>query len=261
MAVDCRGRIRARSRGHRGVDAAAVSGKPLRPRRRTTSDRRSRPSRPPLVIAPPTTSSPRRSQMILTMATRAQLIWDRIVVARPRRHIQGQRRSMRAPIGHDLNVRYLVEGEVRSRGQADDGQRAAHRQPAMPHRCGVTIWRSTLHRQCKTRVASSHYCTVRVRRRVIARTRTRRASAPLPARASAMDLALHAHAVYLQDPCLTGCRLCEWRCSKPAKVFDRALQLDPNLVFGNERLAPIPLWTSWTLDLHADHDRLVQRAR
>ena len=58
-------------------------------------------------------------------------------------------------VGRELNVRYLVQGEVAPRRRADHGHRAAHRYRAMQHSCGVTAWTSTRHRSRKTHLASS----------------------------------------------------------------------------------------------------------
>ena len=157
-------------------------------------------------------------------------------------------------IGHALNVRYLVQGEVRS-----GGKRMMVNAQLIDSGNATQVWSDHLEVDPAQTMQDSGGLIALLTLRVhdaLREDEYRRASAPLPARASAMDLALHAHAVYLQDPCLTAAD-CVNGMLEARKGFDRALQLDPNLVFAMNGWADT-IVDELELDLHADHDRLVR---
>lgn len=157
-------------------------------------------------------------------------------------------------VGRELNVRYLVEGDVRRAGERtvvsaqlinagnasqvwSDSQEV---DPALPMQ-GVAGLSILLGRQLRGALIEDEY--------------RRAGGSPLSPGANAMDIALRAHAVYLQGNYVSNA---DWRkgLADARKEFERALRLDPNLVYA---------MVSWadTVDdeLHdvhaADHDRLV----
>jgi adenylate cyclase len=158
-------------------------------------------------------------------------------------------------IGRELNVRYLVQGEVRRAA----GERMIVNAQLVDTGNATQVWSDTLEADPTHTMQGSSALVSLLKvqvRRALAENEYRRASAPLSPGASAMDIALHAHAVYNQDPCDTVAD-CEKGMLQARKEFERALRLDPNLVKAMVFWADT-LDDQLQLDLHADHDRLVR---
>ena len=152
-------------------------------------------------------------------------------------------------VGRDLNVLYLVEGQVRRAGErlivSASLIDAGNASQLWSDRLDVDPAQTTP--ETGSLVA---LLTERVRNAVTA-MELRRASAPLPPGANATDLTSHAFAMYDKDPNSLTTVL------EARKLFDQALRLDPNLAFAmNGRGATLS--GQLAMDLHADHDRLVQ---
>ena len=156
-------------------------------------------------------------------------------------------------VGRELNVRYLVQGEVRHAGER------------------ITIDAQLIDAGNATQLWSDHLdvdpaqatqdaggfvalLTGRVRN-ALGGAEVRRAGAPVPPGASAMDLALHARAAHYRTPCAVTAD-CLMKALEVRKMYDQALRLDPNLVMAMLGRAET-LQDQLLLDFHADHDRLV----
>ncbi len=151
--------------------------------------------------------------------------------------------------GRELDVRYLVEGEIKRAGEQvtvnlqliDAGNSTQVWSDLVEF---DQAWTTREKRESMLRIATRLYgalYTAEIRRA---------AATPAPG-ASAVEIALHADAVQARENnTLIGAR-------EARKWIDQALQLDPSLVRALVAKA-------WTLDLelnfdsHADHDRLVQ---
>jgi adenylate cyclase len=152
-------------------------------------------------------------------------------------------------VGRELNVLYLVEGEVRRAGEriivSASVIEAGNASQLWSDRLDVDPAQTT--QETGSLVA---LLTERVRN-IVNAAELRRASAPLQPGANATDLTSHAFAMYDKDPNSLTTVL------EARKLFDQALRLDPNLVFAmNGRGATLS--GQLAMDLHADHDRLVQ---
>jgi adenylate cyclase len=157
-------------------------------------------------------------------------------------------------IGRELNVRYLVQGEVRRAGE-----RITVNAQLIDAGNATQLWSDQLEvdRVQATQDASGLAALLNIRvRNALYGDESRRASAPLPPGASAMDLALHADAVYGNRSC-TVVADCVLTMLEARKMYDQALRLDPNLVYAMNGRADT-LNNQFLMDLHADHDRVVQ---
>jgi TolB-like protein len=151
--------------------------------------------------------------------------------------------------GRELNVRYVVEGEVRiGGGQAVVKARLIETSKA------TEVWSDDIRIE-QTRIAEDRSelvtrLTVQVKNALFDAERRRVLAQPV-AGASAADLTLRADALAETDRGSIGA-LAEAR-----KLYDQALKLDPNLTMA---LMGQTLAVGRTLDLdpHADHDRMVR---
>ena len=156
-------------------------------------------------------------------------------------------------VGRELNVRYLLQGEVRRAGE-----RITVSGQLIDTGNARQLWSDHLEVDLAgaTQDAGGLVTQLAVRvRGAVGDEEWRRASGPLPPGASPMDLALHAFAVYANDPCTVAAD-CVRAMLEARKVFDQVLRLDPNLVLAMVDRANT-LDDQLFLDLHADHDRLV----
>jgi len=156
-------------------------------------------------------------------------------------------------VGREFNVRYLVEGEVRR-----VGERIMVNAQLIDTGNATQLWSDHLEVDpAQTTQGAGGLVALLTRqvRNALNREESRRASAPLPPEASAMDLARHADAVYGKAGCAVAAD-CVMRMLEVRKMYDKALRLDPNLVsamVGRADTLEDQLW----IDIHADHDRLV----
>jgi adenylate cyclase len=157
-------------------------------------------------------------------------------------------------VGRELNVRYLVEGEVRHAGgliivnaKVIDAGNATQ------------LWSDRLEVDPAQATQDAAGLAALLRGRVVyavSRAEASRASAPLPPGASAMDLAMHAWAVWEKDPSTVAADSVTGMLTA-RKMFDQALGLDPNLMLAMYGRAET-LFEQLQMELDADHDRLVQ---
>ena len=153
-------------------------------------------------------------------------------------------------LGRELNIRYLVEGEIRTAGDefivrtrlTDAGKRTevwsgdfGPAQARMPKDRGELVARLAV--QLKSALVSAE------QRRVLAQ--------PL-AELSATDLTFRADALQDNDPTESLSTLAEAR-----KLYARALRLDPNATQALMGQA-LAIGSELVLGPHADHDRLVR---
>ena len=157
-------------------------------------------------------------------------------------------------VGRDLNVRYLVQGEVRG-----GGERITVNAQLIETANATQVWSDQLEvdpaQMTRGPEGLIALLTSRVREAVNGEE-IRRAREPLRPGATAIDLALHGVAEWYNAPCTTASD-CVMAMLEARKMFDQALRLDPNLVFAmNVKAATLDnqLWQ----DLHADHDRLIR---
>ncbi len=157
-------------------------------------------------------------------------------------------------VGRELNVRYLVQGEVR---------RAAERTMVTAQLIdtgnATQLWSDHLDVDPAPATQDAPGLVALLTRRVrnaLGAEETRRDRAPLPPGASAMDLASHARAMNSQAACSAPAD-CVKTALEARKMLDQALRLDPNLVLAMTGRADTLNDELW-LDLHADHDRLVR---
>ncbi len=154
-------------------------------------------------------------------------------------------------VGRELNVLYLIEGEVRR-----DGERIIVNVQVIDAGNATQLWSDRLEIDQPAREQDQGALVGRLTGGIVnavVGAEERRASRPIGRDASARDMANHADAVWhwQQGPNSLK-RLLEAR-----RLYDQALQLDPNLV-GAMNGRGYTLWGELLLDLHADHDRLVQ---
>ena len=157
-------------------------------------------------------------------------------------------------VGRELNVRYLVQGEVRRAGE-----RITVKAQLIDTRNATQLWSGHLDADPAQATQDTPGLVALLTRRVrnaMGDEETRRDSAPLPPGASAIDLASHAWAVSAKSTCTVAAD-CVKATLEARKMFDQALRLDPNLVDalnGRANTLNSELW----INLHADHDRLVR---
>ena len=157
-------------------------------------------------------------------------------------------------VGRELNIRYLVEGEVRR-----VGERIVVSAQFINASNASQVWSNSLELDSAQPMQSSGGLVTllgRQLRMALSDDEYRRASsASLPPGASAMDIALRAHAIYLQDNSDNYADLHK-AMLEARKEFARALRLDPNLVFAMVTLADT--LDDELADGRGDHDRLVR---
>jgi tetratricopeptide (TPR) repeat protein len=152
-------------------------------------------------------------------------------------------------LGAELNVRYLIEGEVQR-----TGKQGAIKLAVIDARSATQLWNGYLEfkddRSAQDRADSVATLTRRVYL-ALYDAEMRRAAGPPAASASAMDLTWHGWAVLNRDENTLAGAL------DARKWFDRALQLDPGLV-----LALRGRWRTlryeFDLDPHANRPALLQ---
>ena len=174
--------------------------------------------------------------------------WARVVPSGQGANYEGKPFDARA-VGRELNVRYLVEGDVRG---ADDritvNARLVHAGSATQvwatqmeiERASMTQKQSALVAQMTTRLRNALFGVEMAR------------ADKVPAHgASAIEFVLHGDNVWNHNPAsLSGAR-------EARKFYDQALSLDGTLVPALLRKASTLHWEQF-FDPHADHDRLVQ---
>jgi len=152
-------------------------------------------------------------------------------------------------VGRELNVRYLVEGDVRRAGE-----RVGVNVHLIDTSNATQVWSDRLELE-QSRVTQEQgglvaQLTNRLYDALRRAERRRAAGAPAPG-ASAMDLTMHAWAVWDRDDNTLSGAL------EARRWFDQALKLDADFVLaltGRVRTLEYEL----DLDPHADRDRLVQ---
>ena len=157
-------------------------------------------------------------------------------------------------VGRELNVRYLVKGEVRR-----TEERTIVSVSLIDTGTATQLWSDNLEAgpaEAKKDISSFGAPLARRLREAISAAEHRRASKALPHGASAMDIAQHAGASELTGFC-TGGADCVMLVLEARKGYDKALQLDPNLTLAITGRADT-LNDQLFFDLHADHDRLVR---
>ncbi len=152
-------------------------------------------------------------------------------------------------VGRELNVRYLVEGDVRTA----DGQ-VVVKVRLIETSKATEVWSDDVRLE-QARIAEDQSqlvtrLTVQVKNALSDAEQRRVLAAPV-AGASAVDLTLRADAVTANNPESISA-LAEAR-----KLYDQALRLDPNLTMALMGQA-LAVGTTLDLDPHADHDRLVR---
>jgi tetratricopeptide (TPR) repeat protein len=152
-------------------------------------------------------------------------------------------------VGRELNVRYLVEGDVRT---AD--VQIVVKVRLIETSKATEVWSDDVRLE-QARVAEDRSqlvtrLTVQVKNALFDAEQRRVLAEPV-AGASAADLALRADAVTANDPESISA-LAEAR-----KLYDQALRLDPNLTMALMGQT-LDLGRTLDLDPHADHDRLVR---
>jgi len=152
-------------------------------------------------------------------------------------------------VGRELNVRYLVEGDVRT-----DGERTVVKARLIEASQATEVWSDEIGHESsgagQDRRALIALLTAAVKNALIDAERRRVLAQPV-GNLSASDLALRADAIQQNNPAsLTA--LAESR-----MLFDEALRRDPTLT---EALMGQALTLGYLLDVdpHADHDRLVR---
>jgi class 3 adenylate cyclase/TolB-like protein len=156
-------------------------------------------------------------------------------------------------IGRELNVRYLVEGEVRRAGD-----RFIVNAQLVDTGSARQLWSDHLEVESVDRAQNATGLVSRLNRRVgsaLVGEEFRRAAGPLSPVASAMDITLHADAVYEKSSSVLAADAVS-DMLEARKMYQKALRLDPNLVFAMNLWADSLDDQLW-MDLHADHDRLV----
>jgi adenylate cyclase len=157
-------------------------------------------------------------------------------------------------IGRELNVRYLVQGEVRR-----SGERTVVNAQLIETANATQLWSDHLEvnpGQAAPDAPGIVALLTRRLRNALGEEEVRRDSAPLPPGANAMDVASHAQAVYAKTTCVVSAA-CAMAAREARKMFDQALKADPNLVLaltGRAGTLNDELW----MDFRADHDRLVR---
>jgi adenylate cyclase len=152
-------------------------------------------------------------------------------------------------VGRELNVRYIVEGEVRR-----DGERIVVNAQLIDTGNATQLWSDRLDGDhLRTTQDTDRFVALLTERTrsAVGRAELRRASEPLLPGASAMDITLHAYAVWDKDPNSLKAM------DEARKIFDQALRLDPDLLLALIGRALV-VENQLSHDLHADHDRLVQ---
>ena len=130
-------------------------------------------------------------------------------------------------VGRELNVRYLVQGEVRRAGE-----RIMVTAQLIDTGNATQLWSDRLDVDPAQVTQDAPGLVALLTRRVrnaVGEEEFRRDSAPLPPGASAADIARHAMAVYAKTPCTVAAD-CVKADLEARKMFDQALRLDPNLV-------------------------------
>jgi tetratricopeptide (TPR) repeat protein len=152
-------------------------------------------------------------------------------------------------VGRELNVRYLVEGDVRTA----DGQIVVKVRLIETSKA-TEVWSDDVRleqaRNAEDQSQLVTRLTVQVKNALSDAEQRRVLAAPV-AGASAVDLTLRADAVTANNPESISA-LAEAR-----KLYDQALRLDPNLTMALMGQA-LAVGTTLDLDPHADHDRLVR---
>jgi len=157
-------------------------------------------------------------------------------------------------VGRELNVRYLVQGEVR---RADE--RLTVNAQLIDTGNATQLWSDHLEfdqAQLTQDPPSLVALLTRRVRKALYNDQFRRDSAPLPPKPTAEDLAAHANAVYSQSSCVVAAD-CLKAILEARKMFDQALRLNPNVVdamIGRAETLNDELW----INLRADHDALVR---
>jgi adenylate cyclase len=157
-------------------------------------------------------------------------------------------------IGRELNVRYLVQGDVRRAGE-----RIIVNAQLVDTGTATQLWTDHLEVDPTQPTNDTPDLVALLTRRVrnaLGNEESRRASAPLPPGATAMDLASHAEAVNSRATCAAPGD-CIQVALEARQLFDQALRLDPQLVLAMTGRADTLNDELW-LNLHADHDRLVR---
>ena len=152
-------------------------------------------------------------------------------------------------IGRELNVRYVVEGEIRRVGR----QFVVNARLVDADK-ETQAWSGRLELEGEPLAQDQGNVTARLTHRLneaIWDADVSRADKPPAAGASAMEFALHAGHIWARDPLsVAGTEAAK-------KLYDQALQLDPSLVAAMTG-AVIAREVQLYSDPHADHDRLVQ---
>jgi adenylate cyclase len=157
-------------------------------------------------------------------------------------------------IGRELNVRYLVQGEVRR-----SDERMVVNAQLIETGNATQLWSDHLEVNSAQAAQDAPGLVALLTRRVrnaLGEEELRRDSAPLLPGATAIDIASHAQAVYSKTSCMEPAA-CVTAARQARKTFDQALKTDPNLVVamtGRANTLNDELW----MDFHADHDRLVR---
>ncbi len=207
-----------------------------------------------IAVLPFTTANPADAQLAdalaadLTSALQRGIPETPIVSHSLAATYKGKTIDVRA-VGRELNVRYLVEGEVRTAG----GQ-VVVRARIIDATKATEVWNDEIRLE-QARVAEDRGVLV-TRLTVQAKNalydaEQRRVLAEPVAGASAADLTLRADALLANEPESIGVL------AEAGKLYDQALKLDPSLTMA---LMGKTLLIGGTLDRdpHADHDRLVR---
>jgi len=166
---------------------------------------------------------------------------------------KGKAHDARA-IGRELNVRYLVQGDVRR-----TGERIMVNAQLIESGNATQLWSDHLDFDPTQATQDAPSLVALLARRVVKALHaeeSRRDSAPLPPGASGADLARHAEAVYFKSTC-TVATDCVKAILDARQMFDQALRLDPHLLdamTGRARTLNDELWENF----RADRDRLVR---
>jgi adenylate cyclase len=153
-------------------------------------------------------------------------------------------------IGRELNVRYLVEGDIRR-----DGALIAVNAQLIDTGKATQAWSGHLELEEARVTQDQGGVLARLTRQLydaLWAADTARADKPPASNASAVDLALRANYLWAKDPDRLRGAL------QARELYDRALRLDPNLVWALNGKAQT-LSEELSLDPHADHDGLLRQ--
>jgi adenylate cyclase len=152
-------------------------------------------------------------------------------------------------VGRELNVRYLVAGDVRR-----DGKRIVVDAQVIEAAMTTQVWSDRLELEEGRLTPDQSTLVAQLTRRAyeaVFRAEVARADKPPAADASAVEIVLYAKHVWARNPAsLLGA-------TEATKLYDQALRLDPSLksALVDKSMA---LYYRFMLDPHVDHDRLVQ---